>query len=235
MSNLFSSFDPRISTIYFKIGINWSSLIIFTIILPSIYWASQSQYTVSYNKILNHIETELSSLFGSLCLKGVIHIFISTFIFVILLNFIGLFPYVFTNTSHLVFTLSIALPMWIGPILWSFISQYNNLFAHLVPTGTPNILIPVIVVIETVRNIIRPGTLSIRLAANIVAGHLLLTLLGSQAANLRTMLLIGLIIGLILLIILECAVACIQSYVFTVLRSLYLNELLRTGFNKKIL
>ena len=62
-------------------------------------------------------------------------------------------------------------------------NQYNRLFAHLVPTGTPGALIPVIVIIETVSNIIRPLTLSIRLAANIVAGHLLLTLLGSQISN----------------------------------------------------
>merc|ERR1711972_202479 len=66
---------------------------------------------------------------------------------------------------------------------FSMKNQYNRLFAHLVPTGTPGALIPVIVIIETVSNVIRPGTLSIRLAANMVAGHLLLTLLGSQGPN----------------------------------------------------
>merc|ERR1712178_429859 len=97
------------------------------------------------------------------------------------------------------------------------IFQYNNLFAHLVPKGTPGFLIPVIVIIETVSNIIRPLTLSIRLAANIVAGHLLLTF------------------SLYLLLLLEVAVACIQSYVFIILNSLYLNELLRIKFNKTII
>jgi F-type H+-transporting ATPase subunit a len=91
---------------------------------------------------------------------------------------------------------------------------------------------PIIVIIETVRNIIRPITLSIRLAANIVAGHLLLTLLGSQGPRLRLINLIFLIIGLYLLLLLEVAVACIQSYVFTILSSLYLNELIRNSFNK---
>ena len=113
--------------------------------------------------------------------------------------------------------------------------QYNNLLAHLVPLGTPSFLIPVIVIIETVRNIIRPITLSIRLAANIVAGHLLLTLLGSQGPRVSGVILIILIISLILLLILEVAVACIQSYVFTILSSLYLNELIRNRFNKIIL
>merc|ERR1712223_1680079 len=124
--------------------------------------------------------------------------------------------------------------MGLGRILLSIIFQYNNLLAHLVPTGTPAFLIPIIVIIETVRNIIRPITLSIRLAASIVAGHLLLTLLGSQGPNVSIAILIILIISLILLLILEGAVACIQSYVFTILSSLYLNELIRINFNKKM-
>ena len=117
----------------------------------------------------------------------------------------------------------------------SIIYQYNRLLAHLVPVGTPRFLIPVIVIIETVRNVIRPLTLSIRLAANIVAGHLLLTLLGSQGPFLRLFNLSLLIIGLFILLLLEVAVACIQSYVFTILSSLYLNELIRNRFNKIIL
>jgi len=75
------------------------------------------------------------------------------------------------------------MPIWLGRIVFSIKNQYNNLFAHLVPRGTPVALMPVIVIIETVRNVIRPGTLSIRLAANIVAGHLLLTLLGRPEGN----------------------------------------------------
>ena len=106
--------------------------------------------------------------------------------------------------------------------------------AHLVPVGTPRFLMPVIVIIETVSRIIRPATLAIRLAANIVAGHLLLTLLGSQAPSLSVVNLMILILGLIVLLLLEVAVACIQSYVFTILSSLYLNELVRVRFNKKI-
>merc|ERR1711963_759922 len=120
-------------------------------------------------------------------------------------------------------------------ILFSIIFQYNNLLAHLVPLGTPSFLIPIIVIIETVRNVIRPITLSIRLAANMVAGHLLLTLLGSQGPSSSSLVLVILLVSLVLLLILEVAVACIQSYVFTILRSLYLNELIRTSFNKKVL
>ncbi|KAB1728998.1 ATP synthase F0 subunit 6, partial [Klebsiella pneumoniae] len=86
--------------------------------------------------------------------------------------------------------------------------------AHLVPLGTPPALMPFIVLIELIRNIIRPITLSVRLAANIIAGHLLLTLLGNQGlrANLLTLFII--IIAQVLLLVLEFSVAIIQSYVF---------------------
>merc|ERR1712126_376799 len=126
--------------------------------------------------------------------------------------------------------------MGLGRIIISIIFQYNNLFAHLVPKGTPGFLIPIMVIIETVRNIIRPLTLSIRLAANIVAGHLLLTLLGSQIPNVRSISFLVLFFSLyLLLLLLEVSVACIQSYVFIILNSLYLNELLRINFNKIII
>merc|ERR1712061_536717 len=161
-----------------------------------------------------------------------IFVFIRLFFFILFSNFMGLFPYIFTRTSHFSITLTLSLPLRLGRILLSIIFQYNNLLAHLVPTGTPAFLIPIIVIIETVRNIIRPMTLSIRLAANIVAGHLLITLLGSQGPILSPVNLIFLIIGLYLLLLLEVAVACIQSYVFTILSSLYLNELIRNSFNK---
>merc|ERR1712066_1126024 len=107
----------------------------------------------------------------------------------------------------------------IGRMCISIVYHYNSLLAHLVPSGTPVALIPLIVIIETVRSIIRPGTLSVRLAANMVAGHLLLTLLSSQGPNTSGVVLICLILGLILLLILEVGVACIQAYVFTVLRA----------------
>lgn len=95
---------------------------------------------------------------------------------------------------------------------------------HLVPIGTPYALIPFIVVIEIISNIIRPLTLSVRLAANIVAGHLLLTLLGGQGPSVSYFLILGVLGALLLIRVLEVAVAAIQAYVFRVLRSLYLNE-----------
>ncbi|KAG7168384.1 Cytochrome c oxidase subunit 1-like 8, partial [Homarus americanus] len=90
--------------------------------------------------------------------------------------------------------------------------------------GTPGLLIPFMVLVETLRNIIRPGTLAVRLAANIIAGHLLLTLLGNIGPSLSITLVSFLMLAQILLLILESAVAIIQSYVFTVLRTFYARE-----------
>lgn len=107
----------------------------------------------------------------------------------------------------------------------------GRFLAHLVPVGTPYVLIPFIVLIEFVRNIIRPITLSVRLAANLVAGHLLITLIRSPIVNTSYVSIILLLRGLYMLIILESAVAFIQAYVFRILRTLYLREVNNLEFN----
>ena len=235
MTNLFSSFDPGTTILGLNLRLNWLRITICLIIAPQLFWLCNSQWSKSLLNIISYLLNELGAVFGNLVIPGTVYIYISIFFFILFSNFIGLIPYIFTRTRHLSITLVLALPIWLGTILFSILFQYNNLLAHLVPLGTPSFLMPVIVIIETVRNIIRPITLSIRLAANIVAGHLLLTLLGSQGPNVSIIIIIILIIRLILLLMLEVAVACIQSYVFTILSSLYLNELISINFNKKIL
>lgn len=99
----------------------------------------------------------------------------------------------------------------------------KRFLAHLVPSGTPNVLIPLIVVIELVRNFIRPITLSVRLAANIVAGHLLIRLVNGGRLSLVTAPII--VLSGMVLIVLEVSVAFIQGYVFSTLRVIYFSEL----------
>ena len=183
--------------------------------------------------VVKGVVAELTAVLGNMVPLGRVFNLIRFFLFILFSNFLGLLPYIFTSSRHLRFTLSLALPFWAGCILWSMVFQYKNMLVHLVPVGTPAVLIPVMVIIETIRNLIRPGALAVRLAANIVAGHLLLSLLGGQGANMGLSLLGFLLLGLVLLIVLECAVACIQAYVFTILRTLYLNELISVDFNKK--
>nr|QJS52216.1 ATP synthase F0 subunit 6 [Gondwanalimnadia sp. MT-2020] len=220
MANLFSIFDPSTSWGY---PINWISSLLGLLFLPYFYWLLPNRSGVLFNRVFKVLHQELGLLLGINSLSASL-IFISLFSFILFNNFLGLFPYIFTSTSHLVVTLSLALPLWLSFMMYGWINHTLHMLAHLVPQGTPAILMPFMVCIETISNMIRPGTLAVRLAANMIAGHLLLTLLGNQGSNLSGVLLSLLIIVQILLLTLESAVAVIQSYVFAVLSTLYCSE-----------
>lgn len=222
--NLFSIFDP--STNILNISLNWISSLLGILFFPIIFWFLPSRISLFWNKIFSTLHLEFKTLLGPISFKGTTFIFISLFTFILFNNFLGLFPYIFTRTSHITITLSLALPLWLRFIFFGWINNTKHMFAHLVPQGTPSVLIPFIVIIETIRNVIRPGTLAVRLSANIIAGHLLLTLLGNTGNSISTIILSVLIITQLLLLTLETAVAIIQSYVFTILRTLYSREII---------
>lgn len=222
ITNLFSVFDP--SSSIFNLSLNWLSAFLGILIIPSAYWLIPSRYHIFWNNILLTLHKEFKILLGPIGANGSTFLFVSLFSIILFNNFIGLFPYIFTSTSHLTLTLTLALPLWLSFILFGWINNTQHIFAHLVPQGTPAVLIPFIVCIETISNIIRPGTLAVRLTANIIAGHLLLTLLGNTGPSISTILLRVLIITQIALLVLESAVAIIQSYVFAVLSTLYSRE-----------
>ena len=223
ITNLFSVFDP--STSIFNLSLNWIRTFIGIIIIPFSFWLMPSRINYIWNNILITLFKEFKTLLGPNSENGCSFIFISLFSLILFNNFLGLFPYIFTRTSHLTLTLSLALPLWLRFIIYGWLNNTQHIFAHLVPQGTPTALIPFIVCIETIRNVIRPGTLAVRLTANIIAGHLLLTLIGNTGNSLSYFLLSFLIIRQIALLILESAVAIIQSYVFAVLSTLYSREI----------
>lgn len=221
ITNLFSIFDP--STNLFNLSLNWIRTIIGLIFIPYSFWLIPNRYFIFWNFILNNLHKEFKILLGKNS-NGSTFIFISIFTFILFNNFLGLFPYIFTRTRHLTISLSISLPLWLRFIFYGWLNNTQHIFIHIIPQGTPTILIPFIVLIETIRNIIRPGTLAVRLTANIIAGHLLITLLRGTGNRLRTYIIILLVIIQILLLILESAVAVIQSYVIAILRTLYSRE-----------
>nr|QNE85751.1 ATP synthase F0 subunit 6 [Fannia genualis] len=222
MTNLFSVFDP--SSSIFNLSLNWLSTFLGILMIPSMYWLMPSRYHIFWNNILLTLHKEFKTLLGPMSTNGSTFIFVSLFSMILFNNFMGLFPYIFTSTSHLTLTLTLALPLWLSFMLFGWINNTQHMFAHLVPQGTPAILMPFMVCIETISNIIRPGTLAVRLTANMIAGHLLLTLLGNTGPSMSSILLSLLIITQIALLILESAVAMIQSYVFAVLSTLYSSE-----------
>lgn len=224
ITNLFSIFDPSTKILIIDLSLNWISIIILIIILPNLFWLIPNNFNLLFNKLINILYNEFKIIIKKKN-NNFNLIFISLFIFIIINNFIGLFPYIFTRTRHLSINLTLAVPLWLRIILFGWINTTNNIFIHLVPQGTPNILIPFIVLIESIRNIIRPITLTIRLTANIIAGHLLLTLLGNMGPKILILFLPFLLLTQIVLLILESAVAIIQSYVFSVLITLYSREI----------
>nr|YP_010701129.1 ATP synthase F0 subunit 6 [Acosmeryx shervillii]WCI21368.1 ATP synthase F0 subunit 6 [Acosmeryx shervillii] len=222
MSNLFSIFDP--STNLFNLPFNWISTILGMLFIPYSFWLIPNRHFMIWYFILNSLHNEFKNLLKNNYFNGSTFIFISLFSFILFNNFLGLFPYIFTSTSHLSLTLSMSLPLWLSFMLYGWINNYQHMFSHMIPQGTPTILMPFMVLIETISNIIRPGTLAVRLTANMIAGHLLMTLLSSTSSNLSYIFIMILILIQILLLILESAVAVIQSYVIAILSTLYSSE-----------
>nr|YP_009484722.1 ATP synthase F0 subunit 6 [Junonia rhadama]ARR27707.1 ATP synthase subunit 6 [Junonia rhadama] len=222
MNNLFSIFDP--STNILNLPLNWISTFIGLMFIPYSFWFIPNRHFILWNFISNKLHNEFKTLLGSNSFKGSTFIFISLFFFVLFNNFLGLFPYIFTSTSHLNISLSISLTLWLSFMIYGWINNTQHMFIHMIPQGTPTILMPFMVLIETISNIIRPSTLAVRLTANMIAGHLLLTLLSSTGTNMSNYFLIILIFIQILLLILESAVAVIQAYVITILSTLYSSE-----------
>lgn len=218
--NLFSSFDP---SSYFSVTLNWISSFLFIIVALPIFWILPNKTNIIFNLLFKKLRREFKILINRDNSRKTL-LFVRIFFFIVCNNALGLFPYIFTSSRHLAITLTLRLPLWVRLIIYGWFNHINHIFAHLVPQRTPNLLIPFMVLIESVRNIIRPLTLAVRLMANIVAGHLLITLLGNQTAVASGFILIGLILTQILLLVLESAVAFIQSYVFAVLSTLYSRE-----------
>lgn len=218
--NLFSIFDPHSSIEY---SFNWLRIFIPLFFFPNLFWLKKSKIFIFFYIINQFILKEFNNFTKNN--YNNIYVFISILLILLFINFTGLFPYIFTSTRHITISLPLSLSIWLRIILFYWLKITKLSFAHLVPLNTPPALIIFMVLIETIRNIIRPLTLAIRLSANIIAGHLLLCLLGSTGQILRNNLIIFLIFTQILLFTLEIAVSIIQSYVFITLISLYSNEL----------
>nr|YP_010133566.1 ATP synthase F0 subunit 6 [Parmaturus melanobranchus]QWM92775.1 ATP synthase F0 subunit 6 [Parmaturus melanobranchus] len=154
-------------------------------------------------------------------------LFTALMLFLITTNLLGLLPYTFTPTTQLSLNMAFALPLWLMTVLTGFFNKPTIALGHLLPEGTPTLLVPALIIIETISLFIRPLALGVRLTANLTAGHLLMQLIATAAFVLLTLLpTVALLTSLVLflLTILEVAVAVIQAYVFVLLLSLYLQE-----------
>nr|ACT80208.1 ATP synthase F0 subunit 6 [Rhopalomyia pomum] len=222
MTNLFSVFDPTTSM---NLSMNWISMIILLTIIPMKMWIIPNNMNFMMIKLIYNLYKEYKIIIYNKTNNHIILMFISIFIFIMINNFMSLFPYIFNNTAHISINLTLSLPIWMMMMMFGWLMKTNHMFTHLVPQGTPNLLIPFMVFIESISNMIRPITLMIRLTANMIAGHLLLTLLGNMGPKLNFLFLPMLIFTRTILLMLESAVSMIQAYVFAILITLYFSEI----------
>nr|AIW06161.1 ATP synthase F0 subunit 6 [Araneae sp. MT-2014] len=219
MMNLFSVFDP---TSYFGLSLNWIILLIVLIIIPSKY------YTVSggYSSIMGMLKMQVTKMFMEVSFPNYMvmcYVCVVTFLYLIFSNLLGLLPFVFTETTHPMFTLGLGLVFWMSFFLMGWIKNFKHSAAHLVPEGSPLMLSPLMVIIESVSHLIRPFTLSIRLAANMMAGHLIIGLLASISLINVYSFFVSMLLQSVLMV-LEFGVAIIQGFVFSILLLLYALE-----------
>ena len=148
------------------------------------------------------------------------------FMFVLLCNMIGMLPYSFTVTSHIIVTLVMAMFIFIAVTVIGFLKHGIKYLSIFVPKGVPIVLLPLITIIEIISYLSRPVSLSVRLFANMMAGHTMLKVFGSFVISL------GLLGGWLPLSFsvaltgLEILVAFLQAYVFAILTCIYLNDAL---------
>ena len=150
----------------------------------------------------------------------------SLFMFVLFCNMVGMLPYSFTVTSHIIVTLIMALFIFIAVTIIGFAKHGFKYLSLFVPSGVPTVLFPLITVIEVISYLSRPVSLSVRLFANMMAGHTMLKVFGGFVISL------GLLGGWLPLSFsvaltgLEILVAFLQAYVFAILTCIYLNDAL---------
>ena len=148
------------------------------------------------------------------------------FMFVLLCNMIGMLPYSFTVTSHIIVTLVMALFIFVAVTIIGFIKHGFKYLSIFVPKGVPVVLLPLITVIEIISYLSRPVSLSVRLFANMMAGHTMLKVFGGFVISLGILggwLPLGFSVALTGL---EILVAFLQAYVFAILTCIYLNDAL---------
>ena len=158
------------------------------------------------------------------------------FMFILVTNMVGLVPYAFTVTSHIIITVCLALLVFLTVLVYGFWKNGLKFFRLFVPSGVPIYILPLVVFIEVFSFLLRPVSHSVRLFANMLAGHIALKVFAGfiplLAAGLGIIGAIGGVLPLgmvIALTALELLVAFLQAYVFTILTCIYLNDALHPG------
>jgi len=190
----------------------------------------QSVAEISYEFVAN----TLRSSAGTEGMKFFPLVF-SLFMFILVLNVVGIIPYTFAVTSHIIITVSLALLVFFTVIIYGFWRNGLKFFKLFVPSGIPIYILPLVTFIEVLSFLSRPVSHSVRLFANMLAGHITLKVFGGFVTMLGALGVVGwlgavLPLGLtVALTALELLVAFLQAYVFAILTCIYLNDAIHPG------
>ena len=184
--------------------------------------SKESIYDTVHSIVINQISSAAGQIYFP---------FIYTlFIFIIVNNLIGMVPYSFATTSHAVLTFALSFSIVLGATILGLKKHNLKFFSLLVPAGCPLALLPLLVIIEFISYIARNFSLGLRLAANILSGHMLLNILSGFTYNIMTSGILFFVLGLLPLTFiiafsgLELAIAFIQAQVFVVLSCSYIKD-----------
>ena len=190
----------------------------------------QSMAELSYEFVANTVRSSA----GSEGMKFFPLVF-SLFMFIMVSNMIGIIPYTFTVSSHIIVTASLALLVFFTVLVYGFYKNGLKFFKLFVPSGIPIAILPLVVLIEIISFLSRPISHSVRLFANMLAGHITLKVFASFVTMLGAMGFVGWVgailpLGLtVALTALELLVAFLQAYVFTILTCIYINDAIHPG------
>lgn len=225
--DIFSSFDDHNQVFLGMYGLIWVFSISVIILFGTRLWVKSPQWTEVIFIFKDIISAQVFRSFG-VNLGGFIGLVRGLFLILIFINLVGLVPYVFRRTSHLAISFSLGFPLWLSLIISGAVYIPRSTIAALLPIGAPAALNPFLVLIETVRILARPITLSVRLIANMSAGHIVLTLIGNYLRvrifmfpSFRMLILLSI---QVFYTIFEFGISIIQAYIFCLLVTLYSDE-----------
>nr|ADB93501.1 ATP synthase F0 subunit 6 [Potamopyrgus antipodarum]AVY52146.1 ATP synthase F0 subunit 6 [Potamopyrgus antipodarum] len=225
--DIFSSFDDNNQVFMSLYFLMWGFSLLTVLLFSSSYWLTVPRYDTIIKTFKETVTSQIFRSFG-FNMGGFINVVTGLFLFLIFMNLSGLIPYVFSTTSHLVVSLSLGLPLWFSLIISAIFFNPSSVVAGLLPMGAPAPLNPFLVIIETVSILVRPITLSVRLTANMSAGHIVLTLIGNYLTAsffMSSMFSMLLLISIqVLYTIFEFGISLIQAYIFCLLITLYSDE-----------
>ena len=237
--NLFSIDTPLLGSIHLSITnigvyliLATFLCIVFTILIGSSSRITPNKWSLGQESLYDTIHSIVVNQINNKNGQNYFPFIYILFVFILLNNLLGMIPYSFASTSHFILTFSLSFTVVLGATVLGFQKHGLVFFSLFVPAGCPLGLLPILVLIEFISYLARNVSLGLRLAANILSGHMLLNILSGFTYNIMTSGLVFFFLGIFPLMFiiafsgLELGIAFIQSQVFVVLSSSYIKDAL---------